>query len=128
MEVISYNDEAGRFEYQLVKNYSKNPKVYYVTRGKCLSCHQGQAPIFSIPSWADTSLNQNMSKLIASKLGIKESNSKKTLSTDYKKNFMETFIVKIMPSFMILLLENLTQLIFMNVFGMLVVMKVMNAA
>jgi hypothetical protein len=70
LEVISYNDEAGRFEYQLVKNYSTKPKVFYVNRGKCLSCHQGQAPIFSVPSWDDTNTGI-LGELIAAKLGMK---------------------------------------------------------
>jgi hypothetical protein len=71
LEVISYNDEGGRYEYQLVKNYSKNPKVFYVNRGKCLSCHQGQAPIFSVPGWQDTN-SGILGELIAAKLGMKE--------------------------------------------------------
>lgn len=74
LEVISYNDEAGRYEYQLVKNYSKNPEVFYVNRGKCLSCHQGQAPIFSVPGWQDTNTGI-VGKLIAAKVGIEEGNS-----------------------------------------------------
>lgn len=70
LEVISYNDEAGRFEYQLVKNYSNKPQVFYVNRGKCLSCHQGQAPIFSVPGWQDTN-SGILGELIAAKLGMK---------------------------------------------------------
>ncbi|MFT6632553.1 MAG: hypothetical protein ACJAS4_002517 [Bacteriovoracaceae bacterium] len=71
LEVISYNDEAGRFEYQLVKDYSTKPKIFYVNRGKCLSCHQGQAPIFSVPGWQDTNSGV-LGELIAAKLGMKE--------------------------------------------------------
>ena len=49
IEVISYNEEAGRFEFQLVKNYRDNakPQVFYANRSVCASCHQNQAPIFS---------------------------------------------------------------------------------
>ena len=68
LEVISYNDEAGRFEYQLVKGYStENPEVYYAKRGQCLSCHQGQAPIFSAADWADTTIGI-MGDLLAARL------------------------------------------------------------
>lgn len=69
LEVISYNDEAGRFEYQIVTDYSHDPKVFYVNRGKCLSCHQGQAPIFSPPGWSDSSVGI-MGRLIDAKRGI----------------------------------------------------------
>ncbi len=74
LEVISYNDEAGRFEYQLVKNYSDHPKVFYVNRGKCLSCHQGQAPIFSVPGWQDTNTGI-LGGLIGAKIGVKSPSS-----------------------------------------------------
>ena len=65
LEAISYNREAGRFEFQIVTNYSKpkSRKVYYVERSKCLTCHQGQTPIFSDVPWQDTSFNQLMNKL-----------------------------------------------------------------
>lgn len=71
LEIISFNDEAGRFEYQLVKDYSTNPKVFYVNRGKCLSCHQGQAPIFSVPGWQDTNTGV-LGRLVGAKIGVKE--------------------------------------------------------
>lgn len=74
IEVISYNDEAGRFEYQLVKDYGNNPKVFYVNRGKCLSCHQGQAPIFSVPGWNDTNTGV-LGGLIGAKLGVEKPTS-----------------------------------------------------
>jgi mono/diheme cytochrome c family protein len=49
LEVISFNDRAGRAEFQIVKDYAegKTPKVYYANRSLCLSCHQGGRPIFS---------------------------------------------------------------------------------
>jgi hypothetical protein len=83
LEVISYNDQAGRFEYQLVKNYSNNPKVFYVNRGKCLSCHQGQAPIFSVPGWQDTNSGV-LGNLIGAKLGVENAaslNGKKVVAS-----------------------------------------------
>ena len=38
IEVISYNEMAGRFEFQVVENYSESgvPKVYYANRPTCL--------------------------------------------------------------------------------------------
>lgn len=69
LEIISFNEEAGRFEYQLITDYSKSPKVFYVDRGKCLSCHQGQAPIFSPPGWDDTSVGV-MGKLLDARLAL----------------------------------------------------------
>lgn len=54
LEVISYNEQAGRYEFQIVKNYSTKPQVFYAPRAKCLSCHQGQAPILSEHPWNDS--------------------------------------------------------------------------
>lgn len=70
LEIISFNDEAGRFEYQIVTDYSRNPKVFYVDRGKCLSCHQDQAPIFSPPGWQDSTAFGPMGTLVRAKLGL----------------------------------------------------------
>lgn len=72
LEVISYNDEAGRFEYQIVTKYSTpQPEVFYVDRGKCLSCHQGQAAIFSPPNWSDSTFGP-MKNLIFARLRLSE--------------------------------------------------------
>jgi hypothetical protein len=71
LEVISYNEEAGRFEFQLVKSYSHNPKVYYAPRAKCMTCHQGMGPILSINSWSDTSSNNATADLLLAKLHFK---------------------------------------------------------
>jgi hypothetical protein len=55
LEVISYNEEIGRFEFQVVKNYSsKRPDVLYAPRAKCLSCHQAHGPILSEVGWNDS--------------------------------------------------------------------------
>jgi hypothetical protein len=42
IEVISYNEDDGRFEVQLVKGYSSDGerKIVYAKRAVCLSCHQ----------------------------------------------------------------------------------------
>jgi hypothetical protein len=68
LEVISYNDSAGRFEFQVVANYAANktPRVQAVNRAMCLSCHQNAAPIFPSRPWSETSFNVRIAnKLIA---------------------------------------------------------------
>ncbi|MEZ4871682.1 MAG: hypothetical protein R2827_05420 [Bdellovibrionales bacterium] len=59
MEVISYNEEAGRFEFQILRDYSTNPQIFYAQRAKCLACHQNQAPILSIAPWNDSGSFKN---------------------------------------------------------------------
>ncbi len=59
LEVISYNDKAGRFEFQIVENYRLNqqPLVRQANRTMCLSCHQNAAAIFPRVPWSETSSN-----------------------------------------------------------------------
>lgn len=59
IEVISYNDAAGRFEFQVVRDYlaGKTPQLFYARRSLCLSCHQNAAPIFARPLWDETPAN-----------------------------------------------------------------------
>lgn len=59
VEVISYNDATGRFEFQVVRDYQggKTPQVFYARRSLCLACHQNAAPIFARPLWDETSAN-----------------------------------------------------------------------
>lgn len=59
IEVISYNDDAGRFEFQVVRDYKqgKTPQVFYARRSLCLACHQNAAPIFARPLWDETPAN-----------------------------------------------------------------------
>lgn len=59
LEVISYNEAAGRFEFQLVKNYRAGgrPQVFYANRNICYACHQNGAPIFSRALWDETNAN-----------------------------------------------------------------------
>jgi hypothetical protein len=66
LEVISYNEAAGRFEFQLVKNYRANaqPKVFYADRAICISCHQNHAPIFSRPIWGETNANGRVAEML----------------------------------------------------------------
>lgn len=62
LEVISYNDEAGRFEYQVVRDYEagKRASAVYVNRQLCLTCHQNQTPIFSRAPWSESNANTAM--------------------------------------------------------------------
>jgi hypothetical protein len=66
IEVISYNEAAGRFEFQLVKDYRAGgrPRVVYANRAVCMACHQNGAPIFSRPLWAETNANPRIAALL----------------------------------------------------------------
>ena len=66
LEVISYNEPAGRFEFQLVKDYRPGgqPKVFYANRAICISCHQNHAPIFSKAVWGETNANGRVAELL----------------------------------------------------------------
>ena len=66
LEVISFNEDAGRFEFQIVRGYGPGlvPRVYYARRGLCLSCHQNGGPIFTAPIYQETDVNA----LIATRL------------------------------------------------------------
>lgn len=59
IEVISYNEAAGRFEFQVVKDYRAGavPQVFYANRAICVACHQNAAPIFSRALWDETNAN-----------------------------------------------------------------------
>lgn len=59
VEIISYNEQAGRFEFQVVRDYrdGAQPKLYYANRTLCLACHQNSAPIFSRALWDETPAN-----------------------------------------------------------------------
>ncbi len=56
LEVISYNEAASRFEFQVVKNYArgKTPEVFYANRRLCTSCHQNKSPLFSREGWTES--------------------------------------------------------------------------
>ncbi len=66
IEVISYNEAAGRFEFQLVNNYraGATPNVQYGKRAICTTCHQNHAPIFPRPLWDETNSNSRIAHLL----------------------------------------------------------------
>ena len=65
-EVISYNEVAGRFEFQIVENYGpgRQPKVLYANRSLCMSCHQTGAPIFPEAPWQETNASKAILELL----------------------------------------------------------------
>jgi len=56
IEVLSYNEAAGRYEFQLVQDYCEGctPRIVYARRGVCLTCHQNAAAIFPVRPWEET--------------------------------------------------------------------------
>ncbi len=67
IEVIAYNELAGRFEFQLVQDYCAgcSPRVVYARRAVCLACHQAGTPIFSVRPWAETNASMPVARRIA---------------------------------------------------------------
>ena len=61
LEIISYNDAMGRFEFQVVDNYRVGaiPGVRPAKRAMCLSCHQNAAPLFARIPWSETNANRS---------------------------------------------------------------------
>ena len=64
LEIISYNEAAARFEFQVVHDYRPggNPQVMYAPRLVCTACHQNAAPIFARPLWDETNANVHVSR------------------------------------------------------------------
>ncbi|HEU5284649.1 MAG TPA: hypothetical protein VFU53_12605 [Burkholderiales bacterium] len=67
LEVISYNEALGRFEFQVVKDYRAGgtPRVHYANRTVCAACHQNGAPIFSRQQWDETNANPRLRARLA---------------------------------------------------------------
>lgn len=66
LEVISYNEAAARFEFQIVTDYKEGGKfkVYYANREVCNACHQNGALIFSRQQWDETNANPKIASLL----------------------------------------------------------------
>jgi hypothetical protein len=66
IEVISYNEKAGRFEFQVVHDYAPglSPNVSYASRPLCMGCHQNGGPIWSEPPWEETNSNPRIVSLL----------------------------------------------------------------
>jgi hypothetical protein len=67
IEAISYNEAAGRFEFQVVENYRPGgtPRIFYASRDVCTACHQNHAPIFSRQMWDETNANPRIAERLA---------------------------------------------------------------
>lgn len=72
IEIISYNEMAGRFEFQEIVGYGMRPRVdvRYASREACVPCHQGQAPIFSRPLWSESNANPGIAIELAGLGGL----------------------------------------------------------
>ena len=66
VEVISYNEAAARFEFQVVRDYRQGgtPQIIYARRAVCTACHQNQAAIFSRQLWDETNANPRIAALL----------------------------------------------------------------
>lgn len=71
VEVLSYNEAAGRYEFQLVQNYCEGciPKLVYAKRAICTTCHQGATPIFPVRPWNETNGQPETAAKIAAARG-----------------------------------------------------------
>lgn len=71
IEVISYNEAAGRYEFQLVQDYREGgvPRIVYARRAICTTCHQGAAPIFPQRPWSETNANPEVARRIVDARG-----------------------------------------------------------
>lgn len=76
LEVISYNEDAARFEFQVVNNFGPGlePDILYADRQLCTSCHQNGAPLFPREDWQETNgsidTNNALEKVMSSYHGV----------------------------------------------------------
>ena len=70
IEVISYNEAAGRFEFQLVENYCAGcvPRIVYAKRAVCTTCHAGAGPIFPVRPWEETNVQPAIHRRLSERL------------------------------------------------------------
>jgi hypothetical protein len=62
IEVISFDEMRGRFEFQIVSNYraGARPSVRTANRQLCLSCHHNEGPLFAQDNWDETNANPQL--------------------------------------------------------------------
>lgn len=67
IEVISYNETAGRFEFQVVEGYGpgREPRVEHGERFVCVACHQAHGPIFPTAVWNETNADPRVGARLA---------------------------------------------------------------
>jgi len=84
LEIISYNEESARFEFQVVDNYGGEiaPVVKPASRSLCMSCHQNGGPIFSSSPWDETNFNPQIAIALARSRPDKYSNIMQAMSKD----------------------------------------------
>lgn len=71
LEVISFNEIAGRFEFQIVEDYApgKAPRVRQARRALCLGCHGNGGPIFAEAPWSETPAHPEIAARLAEAAG-----------------------------------------------------------
>lgn len=76
LEVISYNQDAARFEFQLVKDLTKagQQKVLYAPRTFCASCHIHRVPMFPRDAWDETTASLATARSVGRARGLGETN------------------------------------------------------
>lgn len=80
IEIISFNEAAGRFEFQVVSDYApgRDPVVRHASRPLCTSCHQNGGAIFPRPPWSET----NADPLVAQRIHGHHRSAYRGVSTD----------------------------------------------
>ena len=70
IEVISWNEGAGRFEFQLIHNYtSAGQTPFYTSRDVCAGCHHNLGPIFPDDAWSETTGSSAIAKRVVAARG-----------------------------------------------------------
>ena len=70
VEIISWNPWSGRYEFQVIHNYTKpDQPVFYASRDVCVQCHQNHAPIFPDNLWSETNGSRSIARKIEAARG-----------------------------------------------------------
>lgn len=72
LEIISYNEPAARFEFQIVNNFGPGltPQIHYADRHLCTSCHQNGAPLFPREDWQETNGSRDTKNRIKAVMSV----------------------------------------------------------